>query len=291
MNDYIIATASTADLTPEYLQQHHIPFISYPYVLDGKEYRDDCRPETRVKMYEAMRNGAEVSTSAISIYDYHKFFVKLMQEKKDILYLDMTSAISSSLKNAQMAANMIREEYPEQRFVYLETYAVTDILGLLVKKAVSMKEAGASLDEVISWLESHKLEYIGRFMVDDLKWLRKGGRLSNASAWIGTLLSIKPLIIVDDDGKLVAYKKAHGKRKAWSELIADMKDTMNEQTPEEEVAVIHSGTPEDAEQFRIKILETYPQLKKVTVNLLGPVITAHVGPGFMAVVYHGTNRK
>ena len=128
-------------------------------------------------------------------------------------------------------------------------------------------------------------------MVDDLKWLRKGGRLSNASAWIGTLLSIKPLIIVDDEGKLVAYKKAHGKRKAWSELIADMKDTMNEQTPEEEVAVIHSGTPEDAEQFRAKILETYPQLKKVTVNLLGPVITAHVGPGFMAVVYHGTNRK
>ena len=101
----------------------------------------------------------------------------------------------------------------------------------------------------------------------------------------------KKEIIVDDEGKLVAYKKAHGKRKAWSELIADMKDTMNEQTPEEEVAVIHSGTPEDAEQFRTKILETYPQLKKVTVNLLGPVITAHVGPGFMAVVYHGTNRK
>ena len=93
MNDYIIATASTADLTPEYLQQHHIPFISYPYVLDGKEYRDDCRPETRVKMYEAMRNGAEVSTSAISIYDYHKFFVKLMQEKKGMMLEQMMVCI------------------------------------------------------------------------------------------------------------------------------------------------------------------------------------------------------
>ncbi len=290
MQDYVIATASTVDLTAQWLDEHHVPFIPYHYIMDGTEYNDDCLEETRYNIYDAMRNGASLSTAAISVFEYHEFFEKLLQETKQVIYLDMSSAISSSINNARSAIEMIQDEHPDCKVVFIDSFCITGILGLLIKKMVAMKEAGASFEEVIQYAEEHKDEYIGRFMVDDLQWLKKGGRLSNGAAFFGMLLSIKPLIYVDKAGKLVAYAKCHGKRKAWGQLVAGMKDDLRDYTNDEETYIIHSGTPEDAEKFKAMIQEAYPQLTNVTINTLGPVITAHVGPGFMAVVVHGGKR-
>ncbi len=292
MKDYVIAVSSTADLNSDWLEKHQVPFIPYHFVLDGTEYKDDCREETRQMIYEKMRGGQMLTTSAISQYEYYDFFEQIVKQGKDLLYLDMCSALSSSVNNAAAAINRISEKYPERRVYFLDSFAVTGILGCLVRDLVSMKEAGHSMEEVIAYGETNKFNYIGRFMVDDLEWLRRGGRLSNASALLGTLLAIKPMIYVSKEGKLVAYGKAHGKRKTWSALINGMKNEMNEETEKHEVMVIHSGTEEDAGIFRNMIVKEYPQLaEKITINTLGPVITAHVGPGFMAVVYYGKERE
>ncbi len=292
MRDYVIAVSSTADLNTDWLSRHQVPFIPYHFVMDGVEYKDDCREETKQMVYDKMRNGFMLTTSAISQFEYFDFFEQIIKQDKDLIYLDMCSALSSSINNAAAAVERIREKYPDSRIYFLDSFAVTGILGVLVKDLVSMKEAGCSMDEVIAYGEANKFNYIGRFMVDDLEWLRRGGRLSNASALLGTLLAIKPMIYVSKEGKLVAYGKAHGKRKTWSALISGMKNEMNEETVKHDVTVIHSGTEEDAEIFRNMIAKEYPHLAdRLSIMTLGPVITAHVGPGFMAVVYYGKERE
>lgn len=288
MEDFVIAVASTADFEVDWLKAHNVPFIPYTFVVNGKEYSDDCTEETKDFVFDQMLKGESVSTSAISVYAYHEFFKSLMETGKNVLYTDMCSAVSSSINNVRLAEEMIKEEYPNQKFYFLDSFSITGILGLLVKKMVEMKEAGASYEEVIAFGEDNKRKYSGRFMVDDLQWLRKGGRLSNASAFAATILSIKPCIYVAEDGSLVAYKKVHGKRKAWSSLIDDAKEDMVEGTTDAEI--LYAGNKDEAEVFKELVIKTYPQLENIGLTNLGPVIGAHVGPGFMGFTYKGKGR-
>jgi DegV family protein with EDD domain len=292
MNDYIIATASTADLTPEYVSEHHIPFIPYTFTIDDVEYKDDLTPESRAELYRMMRADKQPHTSAISVYAYHEFFKKLMDTGKDVLFTDMSRAISSSIENGQMAARQIQEEYPNQRIYFLDSFCITGGLNLFVKQLVQRHEDGMSYDDVIAWGEAHKKEYIHRFMVDDLKWLRRGGRLSNASAIVGTLLSIKPLIYVANNGSLISFETVRGRKKCLKRLIDTMKDDLADYTSDEEMTIINSDCLSDAEAVRDEIRKVYPQLANanITTMTLGPVIAAHCGPDFIAIIYHGKPR-
>ena len=292
MREYILATASTADLSPEYMKEHNIPFIPYTFTIGDKVFVDDCTEETKAMIYREMRNGKIVGTSAITEYAYYEFFKQLMTTGKDVIYVDMSRAISSSIQHAEMAANRIRKEFSDQRFYFLDSFCITGGLNLFFKQLVRRHEEGVSYEELIEWGEAHKREYIHRFMVDDLSWLRRGGRLSNASAIIGTLLSIKPEIYVTNDGKLVSYSTKHGRKKVIHALVDSMKEDLADYSADEEITVMHTDTLKDVEWLIGLIRETYPQLKdaEITVTTLGPTIAAHVGPGFMAVVYHGTQR-
>jgi len=274
---------SAGDIEADWLNEHGVPFIQYPFSIDGTEYRDDCRPETKQFIYQKMRSGSAVNTAAISPMEYTQFFEQLMETGKNVIYTDMSRALSSSIQNVEVVAEEIREKYPNQKFYFLDSFCATGGLKLFLKQLVKRKEEGMSFEDVIAWGEEHKLEYIHRFMVDDLQWLRRGGRLSNGAAFAGTLLAIKPQIYVANDGKLVAFEKVHGRKKCIKKLVESM---------EKDLADYSADDREDCEKVIGMIKETYPQLSNAefTITDLGPTICAHVGPDFLAIIYHGTKR-
>ncbi len=288
--NYIVATASTADRTREYLEEHKIPFISYNYVLGDESYEDDCLDSTRDEVYKKMRNGQILTTSAINTYSYKEFFEGLIKQGKDVIFLDMTWKISASYKFCDEAIAELKEEYPDRRIINVDTRCVSGGLGLLVEKVIELYEAGESMQTVLDWIEENKLKIAHRFTVDDLTWLKRGGRVSNASALIGTLLSIKPVLYVDNEGALVAISKARGRKKALAEIIAGViSDIKN---PDGMVIRInHADCLEDAEFVKEQILATYPSIKEISINNLGVVIGAHTGPGLLAVFYMTDERK
>jgi DegV family protein with EDD domain len=262
MSDYMIATASTCDLDAAWLESHHVPFISYTYSVDGTEYKDDCTDASKDFLYRSMREKREVTTSAISVFSYYSFFAKLLSQQKDILYVDMSGAISSSISNCERALEQIRQDYPGRRVYFMNSLCITAGLNLFVRRLVSMHEAGSSMDEVIAWGEEHKTEYIHRFLVEDLEWLRRGGRLSNLSATLGTVLSIKPEIYVDLEGKLVCFAQARGRRRAIRLMLEGVTRDLAPYSGEEGIIIETADDPEDGEKVIPMLKEMYPPAGK-----------------------------
>ena len=290
MADYIIASASTADLPREFFEEHGVPLISYSYMLGDKLCEDDCREKTRQEIYRQMRQGTILTTSMINVYTYYDFFKKLMETGKDVIFLDMSRELSHSYVTAGEAAEMIRKEYPNQRFYQMDTRCVSGGLGMLATNLVRLRDEGKSFDEVVAWGEANKLKIIHRFTVDDLNYLKRGGRVSNASALVGSLLSIKPVLYVSDEGKLVAASKVRGRKAALLTILARMKEDLV--FPDgQEIHILHADCLEDAEFMRDKVLETFPTVGKVVITSLGVVIGAHCGPGLFTIFYFGDKRR
>lgn len=288
--DYIIATASTCDLTREYLDQHKIPFISYTYILGDESYEDDCREETRNDIYKRMRNGEILSTSAINTYTYHEFFEELLKQGKDIIFMDMTRPLSSSYRFCDEAIEELKEDYPDREIINVDTRCVSGGLGMLVENVVDLYENGASKTEVLDWIEKNKLRIAHRFTVDDLNWLKRGGRVSNASALVGTLLSIKPVLYVPDEGTLVATAKVRGRKSALNAIIDSIKkDVINPDGMT--FRILHADCMEDAEYVKNALLEAFPNVKEISITGLGVVIGAHCGPGLFTIFYMSDARR
>ena len=219
MADYIIATSSTSDLTRDWLEAHTIPFIPYTYTIGRDLYEDDCREESRKKIYAGMRNGDQLKTSMINEFVYYDFFKGLLDSGKDVIFLDMSQKMSASFENARLAAEEVRKEFPDQTLYVMDTRCISGGLGLLVKNCVRLKEEGKTFEEVIAWGEENKLKIAHRFTVDNLNYLKKGGRVSNSAALIGTLLSIKPVLYVPDVGTLDVVLKARGRKAALKAIV------------------------------------------------------------------------
>lgn len=285
--NYVIAVASTCDLTRDYLEEHNIPFVSYSYVLNDEVFSDDCTEETRQNIYKQMREGAILSTSAINEFTYEEFFENIIKDGKDIIFLDMSRPLSSSYRFCDEAISELKESYPERTVVNVDTCCVSGGLGMLVKDVVKLYEAGKSMQEVLDYIEKTKLTIAHRFTVDDLKWLKLGGRVSNASALVGTLLSIKPVLYVQDDGALVAATKVRGRKNALNSVIESIKKDV----PTDNYFVInHADCIEDANYLKEKILENYPDAQ-VDISGLGVVIGAHCGPGLLTVFFKTAKRN
>ncbi len=290
MTDYLIAAASTADLPDSYFNVHQIPLIRYTYSVGMDVFEDDCRESTRSKAYQSMREGTVYSTSMINEATYADFFRVLLNTGKDVIYLDMSKEMSSSYQASHNAAELVQKEYPSQRLYLMDTRCISGGLGLLVSECVRRKEAGASFDDVIEWGEAHKLKIMHRFTVDDLNYLKRGGRVSNASAMIGSMLSIKPVLYVPDDGKLTVGAKVRGRKAALQAILEGIKRDIT--SPENNHVIInHADCAADAEWLKNELLKTYPTLSGVEILSLGIVIGAHCGPGLLAVFYFGDSRK
>ena len=288
---YLIATASTCDLTNEYLSEHNIPFIKYSYTVEEKIYFDDCSEATRQEVYTRMRNGAILTTAAINTYAYREFFEGLLKNgEKDIIFLDMSKALSASHKFAEEAIEELKETYPNVKIIYVDTCCVSGGLGLLVMNAVKNYEAGMSFEDNLKWIEDNKFRIAHRFTVDDLSYLKRGGRVSNSAALVGTLLNIKPVLYVPNDGTLVVSSKVRGRKKALNTIIDSIKSEIG-RPDGKEFLINHADCLADAEYVRDKLLELYPSIGKITIQGLGVVIGAHCGPGLFTIFYMTNERN
>ena len=291
MANYIIATSSTSDLTRDWLDEHGVPFIPYTYTVGNDLYEDDCREESRAAVYAGMRKGDLLKTSMINKFTYCDFFRKLMESGKDVIFLDMSQKMSVSYKNALTAAEQVQAEYPKQTLYVMDTLCISGGLGLLVQNMVTRMEEGMGFDEVIAWGEANKLKIAHRFTVDDLNYLKAGGRVSNASALVGSILNIKPVLYVPDRGTLDVAKKIRGRKNALK-YITDcvLRALRKVDCTGAEVHILHADCLGDAELLSSAIRSEFPMIGKIQITSLGVVIGAHCGPGLLTVFYFCSGR-
>ena len=292
MADYLIATSSTSDLPRSWLDEHQVPFISYSYTMGDELFEDDCREESRAEIYRSMRAGARLKTSMINEYSYYEFFKSLLETGKDVIFLDMTQKLSVSYVNSLSAAETARKEFPDRRLYVMDTLCVSGGLAMLVEEMVRRAEAGADYDEVIAWGEANKLRIAHRFTVDDLNYLKAGGRVSNASALVGSMLDIKPVLYVPDEGTLEVAQKVRGRKKALNTIIESiLRDLENVNTDGARMRILHADCIGDAETVRDAVRKARPDFGEILISSLGVVIGAHCGPGLLAIFYFCGGRR
>jgi len=287
--NYVFMTDSDSDLPFHLKQEYDIPVVYMPYALNGKEYFDDLGQMLDHKSYyDMMRNGAVPVTSALNEASYIEYFEPILKEK-DLLFVAFSSKLSCTLQAVYSAREKLLEKYPERRFVVVDTLRISGPMTLLVLKAHEMYRAGKSIDEVADWLENNKLRAQAYFIVDDLKYLKRGGRISATAATVGTMLDLKPIISEAPDGTLTANDKIRGRKKALAFIVDKM--LQFEPDPEESpVLILNADSPEDAERAKAMVEQKLPDAK-VMVENVGPVIGAHAGPGTIALCFIGTKSQ
>ncbi len=287
--NYVFMTDSDSDLPFHLKEQYDIPVVYMPYALDGKEYFDDLGQMLDHKSYfTAMRNGATPVTSALNEASYIDYFEPILREK-DLLFVAFSSKLSCTLQAVYSAREKLLEQYPERKFIVVDTLRISGPMTLLVLKAHEMYRAGKSIEEVAGWLEENKLRAQAYFIVDDLKYLKRGGRISATAATVGTMLDLKPIISEAADGTLTANDKIRGRKKA----IAFIVDKMLEFAPdpaESPIIVLNADSIEDAERTKALVEQKLPGAN-VLIENVGPVIGAHAGPGTIALCFIGTKTQ
>ena len=292
MSDYIIATSSTSDLPRTWLDAHNVPFIPYTYTVNDELREDDCREDSREAVYLGMRGGDRLKTSMINEFVYYDFFKELLDTGNNVIFLDMSKEMSVSFANAIKAAEQIRPEFPNRKLYVMDTCCISGGLGTLVENMVERMEAGASFDEVVAWGEENKLKIAHRFTVDDLNYLKAGGRVSNASALVGSLLSIKPVLYVPDRGTLDVVRKARGRKAALKSIVDGvLHDLSKIDCTGTRIHILQADCRADAEHVRDAIKTAFPQVGEITITSLGVVIGAHCGPGLLTVFYLCESRQ
>ena len=287
MSNYVIMTDSSADISHELAAELGVRVISLEVLMD------DAAPVLNEQIdvkdfYKKLREKTKVTTSAVSIERFSEFMESILSEGKDLLYLGFSSALSGTYNAGFVAARELGEKYPERTVATVDTLCASLGQGLLVYLAAKKQAEGASLAEVKEWVEANKLNLCHWFTVDDLFFLKRGGRVSSATAVMGTMLSIKPVMHVDNAGKLINVAKARGRKGALDMLIEKMKATVIE--PSSQTCFIcHGDCLEDAEYVAKRMKEDLG-VPEVIIDYTGPVIGAHSGPGTLAIFYLGTER-
>ena len=289
MMDTVLLIDSCTDLPRSYVDKNEIPFVSLVCNFKDQEYKDDFGKSISYKeFFNAVRNGEMPSTAQVNVYEYTEIFKKYAAEGKSVVYLGFSSALSGSLSSAYIARDTVMEEFKDADITIVDSKSASLGEGLLAYYVNEMLKAGASKDEVVSWLETNKLKMNHWFTVDDLGHLKRGGRLSGTAAFLGTLLDIKPVLKVDDDGRLIPISKVKGRKKSIKTLFEMLQENIT--APEEQViAISHGDCIEDAEYLKEMILKEY-NVKDVIINHVGPVIGAHTGPGVVALFFMGEKR-
>ena len=288
--NYVFMTDSDSDLPFHLKEEYDIPVVYMPYALDGKEYFDDLGQTLDYKSYyDAMRNGANPVTSALNEAAYVDYFEPILKSGKDILFVAFSSKLSCTLQAANAAREELLQKYPDRKITIVDTLSISGPQTLLVLKAHEMYRAGKSMDEVAAWLEANKLRAQAYFTVDDLKYLKRGGRISGAAAAVGTMLDLKPIIVEASDGSLQAGEKIRGRKKALAYIVDAM--MKSEPDPEESpIIVLNADAPEDAERVKASVEQKLPGAK-VLIEHVGPVIGAHAGPGTVALCFIGKETR
>jgi len=293
MVSYILSCCSTADLSREHFQQRDIRYICFHYELDGKQYPDDLGQTIPFDdFYQAMVDGADTRTSQINAEEYADYFESFLKDGKDVLHLCLSSGISGSINSALLAKEELAAKYPERKLYIVDSLAASSGYGLLMDKLADLRDEGMSIDQLRDWAEENKLNLHHWFFSTDLTFFVKGGRVSKASGFVGTLLNICPLLNVSNEGKLIPRSKIRGKNKVIKEMVARMEALAEGRTEYNGKCYIsQSATLETAQQVAQLVEERFPQLNgKVLINSIGTTIGSHTGPGTVALFFWGDKR-
>lgn len=284
MNPFFIITDSGADLPERYCKEHDITVLPLPVTLEGITYDTMDVKE----FYQKLRNGAMPTTSAANLEDCMGCYRNMLSQGQDVLYVAFSSGLSSTAGTAKLAAEQIKEEFPERTVLVVDSLCASLGHGLLVHHAVKMREQGLSLQETVEKLEEMKLQIVHNFTVDDLNHLHRGGRVSKATAVVGTLVGIKPVLHVDDAGHLTAVGKARG-RKASIQALVNRMEQQIVGFENQEVFISHGDCLEDAE-YLAKLVQEKFGISDILINDIGPTIGTHSGPGTLALFFLGSPR-
>ena len=289
VHSYVFMTDSDSDLPYELKVRYDIPVVSMPYSLEGREYFDDLGQTLDSKsFFDKMRAGAQPSTSALNETVYLEYFEPVLAEGKDLLFVAFSSQLSGTINAVYAARETLLAKYPERKFTVVDTLSISGPMTILILKAHEMYRAGKPMDEVAAWLEENKLRAQAWFTVDDLKYLKRGGRISPAVAAIGTMLDLKPILTETCEGKLASADKVRGRRKAMNYIVDKAVENVADQ--KEAVGIIlHADALADAQKLRDMLAARLPDME-LRIDNVGPVIGTHAGPGTLAFCFLGKKR-
>lgn len=286
---YIIMTDSHTDLPYTLVDKWDLPLALMPYSLDGEEHFADMgRNRDYVNLFKALASGVKATTSQLPVQSYLDYLEPHLKNGSDVLFIAFSSQLSKTIDNLRAAASELMERYPGRRIEVFDTLSMSMAHGLLVKHAVEMRAEGASMDDVLAWLNANFMCAHGAFVVDDLGYLKRGGRVSSSAAFFGTILDIKPFLVISREGKIVPCDKVKGRRRGLKRLVEYVKENIAD--PENAtVAIMHSESTDDADLLEDMLRSAVP-VKEVMKLPVGAVIGVHVGPGLIAVCFLGKPR-
>ena len=290
MGTYRIVTDSTTDLTPELIQELDVQVIPLCYIMEGKTYHNipGGGEMTDREFYAKLRAGSMSTTTQVNSEEFLRVFTPLLEAGQDVLYIGFSSGLSGTYQSAALAREELKQRFPGRRLEVFDSRCASMGEGLLVYHAAKLQQAGKSLDEVLSWLKENVLNLCHWFTVDDLNHLKRGGRVSTATALVGTMLGIKPVLHVDNEGHLIPVSKVRGRKQSLDALVRRMEDTALDPAGQM-VFISHGDCLEDARYVERQIREKLG-VRQVELGFIGPVIGAHSGPGTVALFYLGKER-
>lgn len=287
MRDYVITVNSTVDVPKEWLEERHVPVVPLRYTIDGKTYTDMEGLSAR-EFFAKLREGKMSVTSQVNPEEAAELLEPYLKEGKDILHLGFSSGLSGTLNSMKIAGEMLQEKYPEAKIIVIDTLCACLGEALLLYKALQQKEKGMSIDETAQWVEENKLHICHNVTVDDLNHLHRGGRVSRTTAVLGTLVQIKPIIHMDDNGKLQVIGKERGRKKSLNKIV-DMAVEQSKDWDNDIIMITHGDCIEDAE-YVAKLVREKMGIDNILINNIGTVIGSHTGPGVVAVFCMGNKR-
>lgn len=289
MKDFVITADSNSDLLESFIKEKHIGIIPHYYDLEGITYGDEVNL-TPKEFYDKMRTGLMPTTMASNPEVIRKTFQAYVDQGLDILHISFSSALSGGCSNVVTGAQDICEENPGAKIIVLDTLNASMGEGMFIMKAVRMKEEGKSIDEIVAWLEEHKHEFCVRFTVDDLNHLHRGGRISKTTAIIGSMINIKPILNVNQDGQLVSLTTARGRKKSLHTICDDMIESMGKyKNGDDPICIAHGDSIDDANYLAGLIREKLSN-KEIIINYVSPSIGAHSGPGAIGLCFMGEKK-
>lgn len=288
---YTIVTDSCSNLPESIIDEYGLVVLPMVFMIDGKEYTSYLKGEvTDLKQfYTMMREGKVITTSLPNQMKARETIASLLKAGSDVLYLGFSSALSSTYEAIKILCGELADEYPDRTILTVDTLAASMGEGLMVVKAAKRKEQGATIEELRDWVKNNRLNYCHWFTVDDLMYLYRGGRVSKTSAYAANILSIKPILHVDDEGALIPMEKVRTRKKSIKALVEHMAETAFKPVKDQIIYISHGDCLEDAEYLRDLIKERFG-CERFLINYIDPVVGAHSGPGTLALFFEGNPR-
>lgn len=287
MSTYIITTDTTCDLPEDYLKEHQIDVIPLYYSIDDVVYGEENHIPPK-EFYDIMRGGKLPTTMAANPETTTQCFRRHLENGKDILHIAFSSGLSSTYNAAVIAANELKEEFPDRTIIVIDSKCASMGEGLMVYKAAQNRDKNMSIDENAKWLEENLLHFCHLFTVNDLNHLHRGGRVSKATAVIGTMINVKPVLHVNDEGKLISLSNVRGRKKSLNALVDKMEETYKGYK-NDIILISHGDCLEDAQYVAAQIKERFG-IEKFMFNYVSPTVGAHTGPGVVALFFMGEHR-